>query len=360
MMWKREGTAMARRVTIQDIADELGLSRNTVSKALNNGDGLSEATRERVIRTAMEMGYRQFAFASSLLANTQKPLANNDEPIADLQANEIALLSTKFLGGSHFASLMLDAFQNEFAQLGYSLSMHRVSDENIAGVALPLTFRLEQVAAIICFEMFDRTYDEMLCELGKPILFVDMPPKADGITLPADKLIMDNTSGITQLVNRLLAAGKTRIGFLGNYLHCQSFFERYSAFRLAMLLAGQDVDERFIIPVNDKSILINRLWQLEELPDVFLCANDFIALDALETLRARGFEVPRDVWLTGFDDSTESRRSAPPLTTVHIHTQVMAYSAVQLLRTRMREPSLDYRCVYTETALTYRESTPFD
>ena len=45
---------MARRITIQDIADELGLSRNTVSKALNDGDGLSDATRERVIRKAME------------------------------------------------------------------------------------------------------------------------------------------------------------------------------------------------------------------------------------------------------------------------------------------------------------------
>ena len=278
----------------------------------------------------------------------------------DEQPNEIALISAQFLGGSHFASLMLDAFQNEFAQIGYSLTMHRISNANIASMTLPLTFRREQTAAIICFEMFDRAYDEMLCALGLPILFVDGPARVGGVTLPADELLMDNSTGMTQLVNRLLAAGKTRIGFLGSHEWCQSFYERYMSFRLAMLLAGQEVDERFCIFENTKSILWDRLAQMEELPDVFICANDFIALDALEALTSRGVEVPRDVWLAGFDDSTESRRSAPPLTTVHIHTQVMAYCAVQMLRSRMREPSLDYRTVYTETNLICRASTPFD
>ena len=149
------------RVTIQDIADELGLSRNTVSKALNNGEGLADATRERIIRTAMDMGYKQFAITSSLMAGAQA-IASSADAVADQQANEIALVSAKFLGGSHFASLMLDAFQNEFAQLGYSLTMHRVSDAHISSLTLPLTFRREQTAAIICFEMFDRAYDEML------------------------------------------------------------------------------------------------------------------------------------------------------------------------------------------------------
>ena len=347
------------RVTIQDIADELGLSRNTVSKALNNGEGLADATRERIIRTAMDMGYKQFAITSSLMAGAQA-IASSADAVADQQANEIALVSAKFLGGSHFASLMLDAFQNEFAQLGYSLTMHRVSDAHISSLTLPLTFRREQTAAIICFEMFDRAYDEMLCKLDLPILFVDSPARVDGITLPADTLLMDNSTGVTQLVNQLLAAGKTRIGFLGKHTWCQSFYERYTSFRLAILLAGHEVEDRFCILENTKQVLWDRLGQLEELPDVFLCANDFVALDALEFLTSNGYEVPRDVWLAGFDDSTESRRSAPPLTTVHIHTQVMAYCAVQMLRSRMREPSLDYRTVYTETNLICRASTPFD
>ena len=61
--------------------------------------------------------------------------------------------------------------------------------------------------------------------------------------------------------------------------------------------------------------------------------------------------------MCGFDDSAESRNSRPPLTTIHIHTQVMAFSAVQLLMTRIKEPSLDYRIVHTQTDLIRREST---
>ena len=68
--------------------------------------------------------------------------------------------------------------------------------------------------------------------------------------------------------------------------------------------------------------------------------------------------MPRDVWLAGFDDSGESRTCMPSLTTVHIHTQIMAYAAVELLRTRIQEPSLDFRKVHTETNLIYRDSTP--
>lgn len=353
---------MARRVTIQDIADELGLSRNTVSKALNNGEGISDATRERVIHKAMDMGYKQFALVGTLAAGGSPLSINVPEPaFAPVgQANEIALFSAKFLGGSHFASLMLDAFQNEFAQLGYALTMHRVSNATIEDKALPITFRADQVAAIICFEMFDRAYDEMLCDLGLPILFVDSPARVDGRPLPADQLYMDNGSGITQLVNRLIDAGKTRIGFIGNPAWCQSFYERYTAFRLTMLLAGHDVEERYCILENTKSIVFDRLNHMDDLPEVFICANDFVALDALEALQKRGIDVPGEVWLAGFDDSTESRRSAPPLTTVHIHTQIMAYTAVQLLRTRMQEPSLEFRTIYTETNLICRASTPFE
>jgi LacI family transcriptional regulator len=310
-----------------------------------------------VIQKAMEMGYKQFAYASALIAAQREiaqpsPLLNADAP------HEIALFSASFLGGSHFASLMLDSFQNQISQLGFTLSMHRVSDEHLKGLVLPLTFKQERVVAIICFEMFDRAYDEMLCQLGLPILFVDAPAKVGGHRLPADQLYMDNSSEICCLVNDMVAAGKRRIGFIGDYTHCQSFYERYSSFRLAMLSNEIPVEEHFVITENAKFEIREELARLDELPDLFLCANDFVALDALQALRSLGYDVPRDVWLAGFDDSGESRTCMPSLTTVHIHTQIMAYAAVELLRTRIQEPSLDFRTVHTETNLIYRDSTP--
>ena len=347
---------MTSRVTIQDIAAEHGLSRNTVSKALNNGSGLADATRERIIQKAVEMGYKQFVYTNTA---TSLQTQATSQPLADIVGkHEIALFSANFLGGSHFASLMLDSFQNQIAQLGFSLSMHRVTPEQLETLELPLTFRIERVAAILCIEMFDRKYDEMICDLGLPTLFVDTPPKLGNKLLSADMLFMDNSSELTRLIKDVIAAGKTRIGFIGDYDHCNSFNERFIAYHMAMVIADVPIDKRFTIKENKKAQILEELAKLDELPDMFVCANDFVALDALQALRDLGYDVPTDVWLSGFDDSGESRTCMPALTTVHIHTQIMAYMAVELLRTRIIEPSLDYRQVYTETNLRYRDSTP--
>lgn len=329
------------------------MSRNTVSKALNNAEGLAEATRVRILEKAIEMGYKHFAYAASI-ANGHAVLGQ--PPLTG--PTEIALFVTSFLSSSHFSTLMLDNLQNELAQMGYTINTHRVSDENIRDMSLPLTFGRERTAAIICVEMFDYAYDEMLCGLSIPILFVDGPPLFVTAPLPADMLLMENVSGSSQIVQRALAAGKSRIGFIGDHTHCLSFWERYAAFRFALQLAGGVCEERLCIRSNDKDEIASRLAELETLPDLFVCANDFVAIDVLQALRGLGYDVPRDVYISGFDDSTESRTCLPPLTTVHIHTQIMAFSAMQLLMSRIKEPSLDYRRVYTETNLIVRESAP--
>ena len=346
---------MKKKVTIQDIADELGVSRNTVSKAINNSEGLAEATRDRILQKAVEMGYKQFSYVNTLMSEAFFSQQKKEE-----YHGEIALLTCAFLTYSHFASTMLDKFQQEITQLGYTMNTHRVSEQNLWEVTLPVTFQKERVSAVICIEMFDFAYGEMICELDVPVLFVDGPSKRFGRSLPADQLYMDNTTEITRFVNDMLRQGHKRIGFIGDYNHCQSFFERYCAFRSAMTMAGVSVDERFCLCHNRiEGSVVETLANLEELPDVFLCANDFVAGDVMRALYSIGKTVPEDVRILGFDDAPESRISRPALSTVHIHTQVMAFSAVQLLISRMREPSLDYRVVHTQTDIILRESTAF-
>ena len=338
-----------KRITIQDIADELGISRNTVSKAINNAGGLAEATREKVLQKATEMGYKQFSYIKARSASA----VEQEMP----HRGDIALLFGDNIDGAHFASLMLDKLKKELSLLGYTLTAHRVERDNFHCCSLPFTFDPGQVLAIICVEMFDRAYNELLCGLGLPVLLVDGPNKRDGIDLPADQLYMDNTTAITRFVNDMLAKGKRKIGFIGDYEHCQSFFERYSAFRCAMLMAGAPMDERFCVKTLNPDQLTIRLGEMEELPEVFICANDFIARDAIYVLRKLGKSVPGDVLFCGFDDSPLSRIMTPTLTTVHIHTQIMAISAMDLLISRIEQPNLHCRIVHTETELIYRDST---
>ena len=340
---------MAKKVTVQDIANELGVSRNTVSKAINNGAGLADATRERILQKAVEMGYKQFSYFHTLSA------------VAAREGNgggkEIALLAAQFLSQSHFASLMLDSFQQEISELGYVMNTHRIRAEHLEKRVLPATFSRKRAAAIVCIEVFDRPYAEMVCGLGLPTLFVDAPASFGETSLPTDRLYMDNTTEVARFVNEMLRQGKKRIGFVGNPRHCQSFFERYAAFRCAMLLAGLPVDGRHCVYSNERAEIQKGVQGMEELPDVLLCANDFIAMEVIHALRDMGKSVPEDVWLCGFDDSPESGLISPPLTTIHIHTQIMAFSAVHLLFSRIKEPNLDYRIIRTQTDLIWREST---
>ncbi len=344
---------MKRKVTIQDIADELGVSRNTVSKALNNNGGLADATRERILRKAVEMGYKHFSYLNTL--SSISPSANHTR---ETENREISLLAAAFPDHSHFASLMLDSFQQEISELGYTMNTHRVSVKNLKAHTLPATFRRERSAALICIELFDRPYAEMVCSLGLPVLFVDGPAMTRGCrSLPADQLYMDNSSEIGGFVSAMIQKGKHRIGFAGNYEHCQSFFERYTAFRCAMMFAGMPVRESDCIKSNEKEEISKRVQAMESLPDVFLCANDFVAMHLIQAIRDTGKSVPEDVWICGFDDSPESRLILPPLTTIHIHTQIMAFSAVHLIMSRIKEPNLDYRIMHTQTDLIEREST---
>lgn len=354
---------MPAKVTIQDIADALGVSRNTVSKAINNTGVLADSTRDRVLKKAAEMGYKQFSYIT--VSDSAKPTLSLSSP---KEKSEIALFTANFVGSSHFASPMLDKFQRELSQLGYSLTLHRILPDEINNLELPGSFIKERTAGIACVEMFNYRYSKMLCSLDIPILFIDSPVIGLDEPLEADRLYMDNTSNIYLFVKEMVSRGKTRIGFIGQYLHCQSFFERYIGFRDAMYLSGLTCQEEYCIINNKEAIqnpsssdyreyLTDKIQQLEQLPDVFICANDFIALDVMQVLKELGYSVPQDVYLCGFDDSPESRIITPSLTTIHIHSQIIGAAAVQLLVSRIDEPSLDYRIMHTETDLIYREST---
>lgn len=395
---------MSGRVTIQDIADALGVSRNTVSKAINNTGILADSTREKVLKKAVEMGYKQFSYirfdhsdspgggtlpGAGLSLSEQHRQDNRQDrssakdipPVSSGaavspadnglhpsgHAGMVAMLSPQFLGTSHFSTAMLGSFESELARLGYGFAMYRVSRQNLEQRVLPASVSSETVDGIICFEMFDPAYCEMLCGLGIPLLFLDCPSPRRYTIHNADLLLMENRAGIFQLIKEMSRRGKKRIGFLGESDHCLSFYERYMAFRESMLTLGLPLREKYCItgnrnrplPSSDdyREYLQENLQNLKELPDLFICANDFVAIDAIHVLKNLGISVPDDVYLCGFDDSPESRVITPALSTVHIHSDVMGKSAVYLLVSRIKNPSMDHRVLYTETTLLRRTST---
>lgn len=348
---------MATKVTLQDIADALGVSRNTVSKAINNTGVLAESTRQKVLEKAIEMGYKQFSYANSV-SDIRNPSISKAKA-----SGEIALFTGNFLNNSHFASTMLDKFQHEISLLGYSLTMHRVDSGNIESLSLPISFRDDNTKAIVCIEMFNHPYCEMLCNLGIPVLMIDAPVASYWKPLNADILLMDNFSSIYTVINDMSKKGITKVGFVGQVTHCRSFYERFIAFREAMYINNLTFNEKYCLSevhphdTEYREYLFKALDEMDEIPELFICANDFVALDLLYGLRKKGLDCPKDVKLFGFDDSPESKIVTPSLSTSHIHSQIIGYSAANLVISRIEQPNLNYRITYTETDLLYRDST---
>lgn len=349
---------MATKVTIQDIANELQLSRNTVSKAINNTGVLADATREKILRKAAEMGYKQFAYLPLFQEDTAKAAEHS---ILPSDKREIAMLTTQFLSSSHFSSMMLDRFQSEIEHLHSCTTIHRISPIELKEKKLPSSLNIQRTAGIICFEVFDYDYAQMLCDLDVPLLFVDTPVMDMRPPLKADRLYMENRIEVQNAVAHMVQRGKKRISFAGDKNHCQSFFERYMAYKDAVEYFGLTEGlSTCAMPSGQQNYpvsLYETIRRFKTMPDAFVCANDFVAMDLVKALNELGYSVPDDIWVCGFDDSQEASYFSPHLTSIHIHGQIMGYTAANLLMTRIEEPSLNYRTVYTETNLILREST---
>lgn len=349
---------MATRVTIQDIANELQLSRNTVSKAINNTGVLADATREKILRKAAEMGYKHFAYLPLFQEDAAKTAGSS---ILPSDKREIAMLTTQFLSSSHFSSMMLDRFQSEIDHLHSGMTIHRISPIELKEKKLPSSLDIQRTAGIICFEVFDYDYAQMLCDLDVPLLFVDTPVMDMRPPLKADRLYMENRIEIQNAVAHMVQRGKKRISFAGDKNHCQSFFERYMAYKDAVEYFGLTEGlSTCAMPSGQQNYpvsLYETIRRFKTMPDAFVCANDFVAMDLVKALNELGYSAPDDIWVCGFDDSQEASYFAPRLTSIHIHEQIMGYTAANLLMTRIEEPSLNYRTVYTETNLVLREST---
>lgn len=357
---------MADRVTIQDIADALGVSRNTVSKAINNTGVLADATREKILLKAAEMGYKQFSYLLPNAMNTQSLSPAEQMAIPGMTEDvkkEIAVITGSFLDTPHFSVTMLDKFQHEISLLGYSMSIHRVTEQNWINMSLPISLDLTRIAGILCVELFNFDYCKMVCDLGIPILLLDSPANPFGQTLNADILLMNNSKPIFQLISNMKKRGITRIGFVGDPHHCRSFGERFLSLHNALFINGLEFRRDYMLteqrPTFDTYIeyLQRSLLSMDVMPELLICTNDFSALDVIYTLREAGLRCPEDIKVFGFDDSPNAKFSSPSLSTVHIHSQIMGYSATQLLISRIHQPNLNYRTVYAETDLIYREST---
>ncbi|MEC0370651.1 LacI family DNA-binding transcriptional regulator [Paenibacillus chibensis] len=340
---------MKEKVTIQDIADALGISRNTASKALNGSDSIPSETRNKVIKKAIELKYKQFAYME-----TDNLLAKNP--------GNIALLTANMPSSSHFGSRLISGLEKRISAEGYNLSIHIVRDFERSAQQLPNNFETSKVDGIICIELFDKEYTQKITSLGLPTIFIDCAADMFYPDLEADLLLMENEHSTYFMTRKLIESGCSSLGFIGDYNHCKSFNERWAGFNRALTEAGLplDLDQCILNPdkefISEADWMDKRLAQITDLPAAFVCANDFIAVNVMKSLKNKNVSIPEDIAVVGFDNAPESRIVEPHLTTVHIFSDEMGITAADMLLSRIQEPSQPHQVTHIQTKPIFRES----
>ena len=324
-----------KRITMQDIADACGLSRNTVSKAFNGRGTVPEGTRRLILQTARTLGYGRFPEGTA--------------ESAPQGSRNVALLSQHKLLSHNFGAFFISSFTDAICRAGYRMTLYEVSAAEIAAKKLPPHFDPADTAAVLCVELFDRSYLDMVCALGLPCVLVDGYAWAGKEIMTCDFVAMENYAAACALTRRMIAAGAKRLGFFGDKEHCSSFSERWIGYRAALSEAGLPFDEAICVldddasPYDDADWVLARLQTLPALPDGFVCANDFLAIQLITALRRLGVSVPEDVMVTGFDGSPAASVLEPKLTTAHFDSADIGRLSAAVLLDRIRHPEKPFR-----------------
>ncbi len=338
-----------KRVTMQDIADACGLSRNTVSKVFNGRGSVPPATRAFILKKAGELGYGL-------------PVKEKEVPSVQ-SGGSIALLTNNMPVDYHFGTFFVTTFTDQICRAGYTLKMFEISSDELHNKQLPPHFLPEQTTGIVAIELFDDDYLNMICGLGLPTIVIDSPTHANTHLMSCDFVTMENIASMIAVVSRLYMLGARRIGFVGDKEHCGSFNERWAGYNIGLKRAGIPCDESCCIlepdfsPYNDPDWLISRIKCMPAIPDAFVCANDYLAIHLMNALKKMGVSIPGDIMVTGFDGTSQSALVEPPLTTVQIPSIEIGRMSADILLARIRNPALPFSWTHIRTSPVWRKST---
>ena len=337
---------MRKRVTSQNVAEQAGVSRTTVSLVLNNVPGIqiSPETRQKVIDAATELGYVPDATAQALASRRAKAIGL----VMTRSPHHIA--SDTFL--PQIMSGMMEVVRNHKLRMLFEY----VEEEHQDYAYLELARAKHIDGMILLTPRLDDRGLKMLEEMDVPtVLMGDI----EGSNLYS--VDVDNWAAAQQAVEYLLELGHKRIACITHapFTYTASP-ERVQGYKNALVQAGIRPDEGLIryadfTPESGYTQMRSLLSSKKKFTAVFV-ASDNVAMGAKAALREAGMQIPEDISLVGFDDIPWSQYADPPLTTVHLQAQELARRACLVLMDLLKGKEPEAKRQIVETQLVVRKS----
>lgn len=340
-----------KKVTIQDVAKELKLSRNTVAKALNNSDTVAYETRYIVIKKAYEMGY------SKLL-----PVVLNEFKIKDRlsEVKTIVVLARREL--STFWNRIIMGISDELNKNNCKLQFNFISAEEEQDAILPIDLESE-IHGVILLSVFADWYITKVASLDVPIVFLDAPEDTSKVSEYGDIVLFEGENSVRRMTRQMIGQGAKRLGFIGDITYCKSIYDRFHGFSYAIHEAGLEEDKslykisRMKHRYYKEAEVFEAMDSFPYLPDGIVCANDDIAKDVITYLKSKNIKIPEQVMVTGFDNKDETAFLTPALTTAYISNQRMGRRLVQQMMWRIENPEMPFEIITVNTEIIYRDSS---
>lgn len=310
-----------RRRTLQDVADVVGLSVNTVSRALRDLPGVSDATRAQIKAEAEQIGYVPNAHARSLVLGSHKT---------------IGVILTD-LANPFFNDLVTEV-EEQAIQAGYTLVLF-LSDEDPEREQVAVDTALRSgVDGILAVPVQGRSNPwTAVVRAGVPLVLIarELPG------MEVDFFSTDNQTGRRRTAEAMIERGARDLILIEEDLRVSTVAHRVDGFREALEAHDIPFDSRRTALVPSRRTARGAtLWRGEDayrvgsdllesgpVPDAFLVGNDYFALGLYAVLRERGIRVPEDVMVIGWGDYPFSRYLDPPLSTVRLPAAEVARRA---------------------------------
>ena len=306
-----------RRTSLKDLADKLGVSIATVSRALRNSHEVGEEMTQKVKQLAKELNYRPNPFAQSLRKEAPRV-------IGVIVPNLV----------THYYAAVLDGIEDYASKLGYSvISSNSHEDHEREAQALDnfLNMHVEGIIACLAQDTTDYSHFEQLHKMGVPLVFFARCCLEDMFS----QVVGNGDVAAQEATQHMIETGSRRVAFIGGPNHLDMVRRRKHGYLEALRENRIPIDRSLVVCDKiDFDVARNatlRLLEGENPPDAILAFNDIITYAAFDAIKSKGLRIPEDVAIIGFTDGDTAAFVTPRLTAIMDQAHVQGTKACQLL-----------------------------
>lgn len=337
---------MAKAVRMSDIAQEMGVSTVTVSKALSDQKGVSEELRIKIKEKAQEMGYKTASTRYRERSESSKSYTFG------------VIVSDRFL--AKYESFYWNLYQEvatAAVQKGCFTMLEVLKAEDEDKLVMPRLLGERKAEGLIVIGRLQEAYMERLIEqVDIPFILLDFTDRNGAY----DAVVSNSYMGMYRMTNYLFDMGHREIGFVGNVFFTGSITDRFFGYLKSLAEHGVELEKEWVL--QDRNQQTGRsdvgfAWKLpQKMPTAFVCNNDVAAATLVAHLQQKGFRVPEDISVVGYDNYQPPGLCDVRITTYEVDMSGMAEQTVENLISKLSGENYKQGVTIVDGRIVYKES----